>query len=91
MKMKIYKYEIPIKDEFILELPKGAKILSFQKQHGKPYIWCLVNQEETEPIKFRMIIDGHDFDYDGRYMRFIGTIQMTEGYLVLHLFKERFS
>lgn len=38
---KVFKYTIPIKDYFSLDLPKGAKILTIREQHGKPQLWHL--------------------------------------------------
>ena len=85
--MKIFKYEIPIKDKFDLELPKHSKILSFQVQNEKPYIWVLL--DETKVLKhryFTIVGTGHEFEYHPDIMIYIGTIQM--GSLVWHLFED---
>lgn len=35
----VFKYDIPMeKNRFCLHLPKGAKILTVQEQHGEPQL-----------------------------------------------------
>jgi hypothetical protein len=86
--LKVYKYEVPVEDEFSLEIPAGATILSFQAQREVPQIWALVNPSEpTEPRQFRLAGTGHsiaDFEHE---LKFIGTCQMAGGALVWHLFE----
>lgn len=89
--MKIYKYEIPLEhDEFVLDLPKNSKILSFQVQNNKSFIWAIVDEiAEKEKRNFILLGTGQSFEED--YLlgyNFIGMSQMNEGSLVLHLFVE---
>jgi hypothetical protein len=91
--MKVYKYQVPIADMFSLDLPKGAKILSFHfAQHEQPNIWALVDetQEATERRDFFLAGTGHPVpnapDLD---LTFIGTALMAGGALVWHLFEAR--
>ena len=88
---KIFKYEIPIEDEFELELPKGAQVLTFQIQYGKPVIWAIIDPEEdiSEKINFRLFGTGHPIKKNVIGLSYIGTAQMANGQLVWHLFKER--
>jgi len=88
---KIFKYEIPIEDEFELELPKGAQVLTFQIQYGKPVIWAIIDPEEDifEKINFRLFGTGHIIEKNIIPLSYIGTVQMADGQLVWHLFKER--
>ncbi|GAF77207.1 unnamed protein product [marine sediment metagenome] len=84
----IYKYPIPIKHFFNLELPRDAKILSFQTQLGIPVIWALINPE-NELIKRDFCIRGTgepDYSEDRHIRTYLGTIQT--GALVWHLFEE---
>ena len=87
---KIFKYEIPVTDEFELELPKGAKILTFQTQNNTPYIWAIVdsNVEVKEKVSFRLFGTGHLLDLV-KSMVYIGTTQMFDGGLVWHLFQKK--
>ncbi len=82
----IYKYEIQIDDNFSLKIPKESEILSFQTQHGTPYIWAKVNPENTtEERKFRLIGTGHPIKE--KNLSFIGAIQLHQGTLIFHLFE----
>jgi len=84
---RIYKYPIPITDEFTLELPEGALILTFQTQHNKPYIWALISPDaELETAGFRLFETGHPVE-DADTLEYIGTTQTEGGDLVWHLFR----
>ena len=89
IKTRVYKYEIPIADHIKLDLPKGARILSFQTQKESWCIWVLVNpnEEEFETRKFRLCGTGHDIIEWEKRLVFIGTAQKFGGDLVFHLFE----
>lgn len=91
IKMKrIFKYEIPITDEFELELPRGVQILTFQAQYNKPVIWAIIDPEEDtfEKVSFKLFGTGHPIPKDANSFSYIGTAQMANGQLVWHLFKK---
>lgn len=82
----IWKYQVPLKDNFVLELPMNAKILSFQTQDDVPYIWVLLDPDnDPEKRVFRLAGTGHLINH--MPMMFIGTVQMRSGSLVYHLFE----
>jgi hypothetical protein len=65
--MMVFKYIVPIDDNFIIEMPMGAEILSFQTQNNVMNIWVFVNPDSpTEERKFTIIGTGHyiDMSYD---------------------------
>jgi len=81
----IFKYPIQIADDFTLDMPGGARILTVQLQNGNPYIWAIV--EDTIPLltySFRVIGTGNPFSPDYRD-RYIGTVQT--GPFVWHIFE----
>ena len=83
----IYKYPVPL-DEFELELPRGAKILTFQSQNNNPTIWALVDPlNKLEKRKFVIRGTGHPIMSNTNNDVYIGTIQ-TEMGLVWHLFEK---
>jgi hypothetical protein len=94
---KIFKYPIPVtdyshiptNDKFTISMPNHAKILCVQLQEGKPYIWALVDDSELRDRHFRIIWTGNPIVEDDEqidFVDYIGTIQMLDGALVLHLF-----
>lgn len=87
--MKIFKYSIPLKDEFTLMLPKDAEILSFQSQLNDLFIWVCVN-ENAELVKRWFILrgTGHELDIPRIQLNYIDTAQMNGGNLVWHLFED---
>ena len=82
----IYKYPIEITDHQVIEIPKSAKLLSVQVQYGYPCIWAMV--DTNWPIMKRHItIAGTGHDLSSRLMgKFIGTIQLSDGELIFHVF-----
>lgn len=87
--MKIYKYPLQIEDRQIIEMPRGARILSIQVQNGVPCIWAQVNpKSEKEKRVIYIVGTGHDledFIFDSCGYR--GTFQLHGGALVFHVFE----
>jgi hypothetical protein len=82
----IYKYEVRIADEFAIEMPRGARVLSVQTQNSAPYLWALV--ESTAPMTLRTFaLRGTGHNADGLALApFVGTFHLSNGALVFHLF-----
>lgn len=81
----IHKHEVPILDEFALQLPQGAQALAFQVQHDKPTMWLLVDDAAPkERRKFYVNGIGNPVTHSGHY---VGTVQWAGG--VWHLFAEK--
>lgn len=63
----VYKYPIPLKDEFTLLLPADATVLSAAFQHGRPVMWVRHDSDvprETEALRvrtFMMVGTGQTF------------------------------
>lgn len=83
--MKIYKYPLQINDTQTVMIPKGAKLLTVQMQHGSPQLWASV--DPNTGLATRRIAcagTGHHTP-DGLYL---GTIQMQNGALIFHFFDQ---
>ncbi len=85
MSKTIWKYELQMKDQQTIEMPKGAELLSVQVQFGIPVLWALVNPD-AELVSRRIGTHGtgHSIQHGGR---FIGTYQVCNGELVFHVFE----
>lgn len=85
---RVYKYQLEIKDEVLVSMPKDAKILTVQVQNGRPCIWASVDpsSSDMEIRKFRIAGTGHPVE-DSIIENYIGTVQMYEGKLVFHVFE----
>lgn len=78
----IWKFDIPIQDDFSLLIPKGAEILNVDLQNGEPKLWALVDSEAPQ--------EEHHFVGKGENnvnLRYIGTVVMLEGKFVYHVFE----
>lgn len=45
---KIFKYPVPVRERFTMELPKGAKIIRVEDMDGFNALWAIVDPEEKE-------------------------------------------
>lgn len=85
--MTIWKYELPLgpKSEFVIEMPKGAKVLCVQAQDGEIFLWVKLDPDHcTELRKFTIYGTGNDVPSGGVY---IGTVQIDP--FVWHVFEEK--
>jgi hypothetical protein len=55
--LTVYKYEIPIADRFVLQLPIGAEILHAECQNGVPCLWAKIDTEARR-VGRRLYITG---------------------------------
>ena len=95
--MYIWKYKIPIKDSFEIEMPRNARVLCVQPQLEfrdyplKPIetscIWVKTSGKD-ELVKRRFVIVGTGNPFDAEGLVYIGTWQEAEGRLVWHLFEK---
>ncbi len=87
--MPIWKYQIPVKDEFKIEMPSGAQVLTVDTQSNQPCIWVMVDPNALEEFRpFRLVGTGHPCN-DVSADQYIGTFQVSGGALVFHLFDAR--
>lgn len=87
----IWKYTFEIVDDFELELPKGARVLSVQTQHSVPCLWALVDSKAALE-KRRFSIFGTGNPVPDSFLAvigpmYIGTFQTDNGNGVWHLFE----
>lgn len=82
--MEIWKYTLPVNRGTKLEMPKNARVLSAQNQHGEVTIWAEVAPwDERETRTFSVV--GTADEFDGTGLRFIDTVQT--GILEWHVYE----
>lgn len=80
----IWKYEIPIAEQFSLAIPQYGEILSVQLQNNKPKMWVVVDSDEETIVRtFQLVGTGNKEIKNG--MLYIGTFQMPP--YVWHLYE----
>lgn len=83
----VWKYAIPIEDDFTIEMPNNAQILKIDMQAGEPYLWTLADALRISTKRyFKLVGTGHPFDDNGYW--YVGTFQLLEGAAVFHLFEK---
>jgi hypothetical protein len=82
----VWKYPVPIQDQFVIVMAKGAKPLCVQLQKDTPTMWTEVDPYGTASNQmFKLLGTGHirelaDTD------KYVGTFQLLDGDLVFHLY-----
>jgi len=75
---KIYKYSIPTKEKYEIELPLGAKIIRVEDVDGLFFLWAIVNTEETqnEIRSLEFYKTGQPIETDLDELLMIGTCKL---------------
>ena len=82
----VFKYQMPIEDEFAIPMPAGAKVLHVDVQNGMPHIWALVDPaNDLRAYNFCVRGTGHPFR--GNEGDHVGTVMLHAGALVFHVFE----
>lgn len=86
----IWKFPLEVDDSQTITMPKGARILAVQVQHGRPCLWALVdaNEDVRETVEIRTHGTGHRIpEGDARSYEYIATYQLQSGAFVFHAFR----
>lgn len=87
--LSVWKYPIEIIDFPVVELPRGAKVLTVQSQGEQACLWVLVDPHESvmESRLFRLVGTGHLIKRSVQELMYLGTFRVRDGDLVFHLFE----
>ena len=88
MAQRIWKYNLNESNP-VLPMPDGARILSVQVQRDDICIWAMIDDEYISTQverRFRIHGTGHVIE-NGDALVYLGTVQMSGGSLVLHVFE----
>ena len=84
MNKTIWKYNLK-PGYFILNIPKGARLVYVGVQSNLPVLWAIVNpQEELQNVEFRMVPTGEEIP---DWYTYVGTAHPVEGWMAFHLFR----
>lgn len=82
----IWKYQLEMKGEQLVEIPNNAILLDVQVQNKAPCLWAMVDPDRL-PIKRKLFIYGTgELTIDGFPGNYIATFQADGGALVFHVF-----
>lgn len=90
--LTIHKYPIDLEAgaDQLVRMRQGAYLLDIQMQNSELVVWAHV--DDAQPlVKRRIVIVGTGHDASGCYKnglpgRYIATVQLRGGFLVLHFF-----
>lgn len=86
MTATIWKFHIPIEDQFTITMPRDAELLFVATQGDVGCLWArVVPGRAPEQRKFLLRGTGHDIELDHRH---VGSFMIRGGSLVFHLFEE---
>jgi len=86
----IWKYPLEIEDEQEITMPEGASILSVADQGGRLCMWVLVNPNARgRKHIIRIYGTGHPCPNNIEFLEHLGTVVMSSGNLVWHVFYDR--
>ncbi len=73
----IYKYPLPVKEKFIIQLPKDAKILRVEDVDELFFLWAIVNPEnELESRYIECYKTGQTIETNLEDLVFLGTCKL---------------
>ncbi len=76
---KIFKYAIPTKEKYAIELPKMAQIIRVEDVDGLFFLWAIVNTDEgveTEKRFLEFYKTGQPIETPLSSLMFIGTCKL---------------
>lgn len=84
--LTVCKYPVPAQDEFTIDMPEGAKLLSYHKQHesGCGMLWALIDPSRPEVERHFRLADSDESICDDRALIYVGTA-LFDG--EIHLFE----
>lgn len=50
----IWKYQVPVLEDFTISLPEGAEIIRFANEEGKLWLWAVVSPDN--PVEDRRLL-----------------------------------
>jgi len=87
MSYAIWKFKLLTRDRQHVLMPAGAEILSAHAQFEDVVIWARVNVDEPVVVKREIQVLATGEETDWPHLRFIGTVLLEGGNLVLHVFE----
>lgn len=76
---KIYKYPIPTKEKYAIELPKDAVIIRVEDVDGLFFLWAIVNTDEDHPTEKRFLEfykTGQSIETPLSHLSYLGTCKL---------------
>ncbi len=88
---RIWKYQMPVSEDFELTLPKGAEIIRMAGENGMLWLWAVVDtQADCEVRRFKSYKAGGTMPDDLSGHSFVGMAHIyIQQELMLYIFEVR--
>lgn len=85
----VWKYPLELLGAQTILIPRGARPLSVLLQHGRPVLYCLVNDPDSAagtavPTPVYIYGTGHRIQLPAHH--YVGSFPLDDGALVFHVF-----
>jgi hypothetical protein len=91
---RIFKYELPVQDKVVLNLPLHTEFMSIAEQRGKIVLYAehYANAKERKDdglvrFTFRIVGTGHPYNFNRALYKHVATVKLQEVALMFHIFK----
>lgn len=86
---RIWKYQMPVAEQFTMKLPKGAEIIRMDGENGYLWLWAVVDtQAELEDRHFEAFKAGGTMPDDLSNHEFVGMAHIyIQQELMLYIFE----
>lgn len=86
----IHKYEVTALEDFTVQMPQGAEVLTVQVQGAAVCMWARIDTDRPlGTYRFGVHGTGHELTEFTATAPYVGTFQLGGGALVFHLFGGR--
>ena len=83
----VWKFPLGLQDSQAVQMPVGADVLTAQVQGETLCLWTLCDREEAVYETRTFAIHGTGHPVYAAPLKYIGTVQLGGGTLVLHVFE----
>ena len=83
----IYKYNLEITYDQLIEIPINAEILTVQIQYGELQLWAIVESDSQKEKRHIRIHDTGQGMSNVEKLRYISTFQILNGDFIFHVFE----
>lgn len=86
----IFKYQMPVSEEFSMKLPKGAEIIRMDGEGGHLWLWAVVDTNQPDEVrKFHAFKCGGSGMEGKEYLVYRGCAAIfIQAELMLYIFEE---
>lgn len=79
MSNKIFKYKLPVREKYAIDLPAGARIIRVEDVDGEFFLWAIVNTAEgveTEKRYLEFYKTGQSIETPLENLTLLGTCKL---------------